>query len=144
MAGVSHLGFTGAYFLGRLGFYSGYAFAGRAIGQASLGETTREAVTSPVGTGVQVLVIAVLVAFIRFDWGKVGLQATVAVRRESGFRNQVSAELHAVRRAEADVCLPGISDVPAERLLSTKADLATLSHRNCVGAPNRILASSWK
>jgi membrane protein YqaA with SNARE-associated domain len=70
MAGVSLLCLTGAYFLGRLGFYSGYAFAGRAISQASLGETFREAVTSPVGIGVQVLVIAVLVAFIRFDWAK--------------------------------------------------------------------------
>ena len=70
ITGLSLLRLTCAYFLGRFGFYSGYAFTGRAISRTSLGETFRETVTSPVGIGVQVLVIAVLVTFIRLDWTK--------------------------------------------------------------------------
>jgi membrane protein YqaA with SNARE-associated domain len=68
MSGVGLLRVTSAYFLGRVGFYSGYAYAGRSISQTSLGQITRETLTSPVGIGVQVLVIAILVTFVRFDW----------------------------------------------------------------------------
>lgn len=61
---------TAAYFVGRLGFYSAYALAGRQVRATGIGDSFGEHVTSPFAIAVQLLVIAGLVLLIRADWAK--------------------------------------------------------------------------
>jgi uncharacterized membrane protein YdjX (TVP38/TMEM64 family) len=70
LAGVRMLPFTAAFFVGRLVSYSIYAASAKGIQQSSLGDAFREGLTSPIGIGLQVAMIAGLVALARVDWEK--------------------------------------------------------------------------
>jgi uncharacterized membrane protein YdjX (TVP38/TMEM64 family) len=72
-AGLSRvplLGFTAAFFVGRTISYAIYAATAKGIGDSSLGDSFRHALTSPLGLGLQFLMIALLVAFTQVDWAK--------------------------------------------------------------------------
>ena len=64
------LGFTGAFFAGRIVSYTIYATSARSLRASSLGATFRDALTSPLGIAVQIAAIAALVALARVDWAK--------------------------------------------------------------------------
>lgn len=68
LAGVRLLPFTLAFFAGRLVSYSIYAGSAKAVENLTLGDTFREALTSPLGIGLQVVMLAGLVALARIDW----------------------------------------------------------------------------
>jgi uncharacterized membrane protein YdjX (TVP38/TMEM64 family) len=70
LAGVRLLGFTAAFFAGRLVSYSIYAFTAHEIGRSSLGDAFRESLTSPVGLAIQIVMIGLVVALARIDWAK--------------------------------------------------------------------------
>lgn len=70
LAGVRLLGFTAAFFAGRLISYSIYAFTAHEIGRSSLGDAFRESLTSPVGLAIQIVMIGLVVALARIDWAK--------------------------------------------------------------------------
>jgi uncharacterized membrane protein YdjX (TVP38/TMEM64 family) len=70
LAGVRLLGFTSAFFCGRLVSYSIYAFTAHEIGRSSLGDAFRESLTSPVGLAIQIVMIGLVVALARIDWAK--------------------------------------------------------------------------
>jgi membrane protein YqaA with SNARE-associated domain len=55
-----------AYFLGRLGFYTSYAFAARQVQASGFADK----LASPGAIAIQVLVIVVLVLLIRTDWSR--------------------------------------------------------------------------
>jgi uncharacterized membrane protein YdjX (TVP38/TMEM64 family) len=72
-AGLSRvplLGFTAAFFVGRTISYTIYAATAKGISDTSLGESFRHTLTSPLGLGLQILMIALLVAFTQIDWAK--------------------------------------------------------------------------
>jgi uncharacterized membrane protein YdjX (TVP38/TMEM64 family) len=69
LAGMRLLGFTAAFFAGRLVSYSVYTYAAGTVRHTSFGETLREGFTSPVGIGLQLLLICGLVAMTRINWG---------------------------------------------------------------------------
>lgn len=71
LTGVRLLPFTLAFFAGRLVSYSIYAATAHAVDGLTLASTVRESLTSPLGIGLQVLMLAALVALTRVDWGKV-------------------------------------------------------------------------
>jgi membrane protein YqaA with SNARE-associated domain len=66
LAGVRLWPCTAAFMLGRLGFYSAYAFAAREVQASSFGEKF----ASPLAIAVQIAVIGLLVLFIRADWSR--------------------------------------------------------------------------
>ena len=68
LTGVKLLPFTLAFFAGRLVSYSIYAGSAKAVEHLTLGETFRDALTSPVGIGLQVVMLAGLVALAKVDW----------------------------------------------------------------------------
>ena len=70
LAGMRLMGFTAAFFAGRLVSYSVYAYAAGKVRHTSFGETLREGFTSPIGIAIQLLLIVALVAMTRFDWAK--------------------------------------------------------------------------
>ena len=70
LARMPLLGFTGAFFLGRTISYAIYAGTAHGIGESSLGDSFRQALTSPLGLGLQLLTLALLVAFTQVDWAK--------------------------------------------------------------------------
>ena len=70
LARVRLTGFTAAFFAGRLISYSIYAFTAKGIRKTSMGNTFRDALTSPVSISLQVLMIVALVALTRIDWQK--------------------------------------------------------------------------
>jgi uncharacterized membrane protein YdjX (TVP38/TMEM64 family) len=70
LAGVRLLAFTAAFFAGRLVSYSVYAFTADRIRNLSLGDAFRENLTSPIGIGVQLAMIILLVLFTQVDWAK--------------------------------------------------------------------------
>jgi uncharacterized membrane protein YdjX (TVP38/TMEM64 family) len=70
LARVPLLGFTAAFFAGRIISYAIYAGMAKGISDTSLGDSFRHAVTSPLGLGLQILMIALLVAFTQVDWAK--------------------------------------------------------------------------
>ena len=70
LARVPLLGFTAAFFAGRILSYSIYAATAKGIGASSLGDSFRAGLTSPLGLGLQILTIALLVAFTQVDWAK--------------------------------------------------------------------------
>jgi hypothetical protein len=67
---------TLAFFSGRLVSYSLYVGAATAA-EASLGEVVEDSLTSPVGIGLQLLMVGALVLLVRVDWTK-ALAARVA------------------------------------------------------------------
>jgi membrane protein YqaA with SNARE-associated domain len=70
LARVPLLRFTAAFFAGRTISYTIYAATAKGIGDSSLGDSFRHALTSPIGLGLQILMIALLVAFTQVDWAK--------------------------------------------------------------------------
>lgn len=67
---VRCLPFTIAFFAGRLVSYFIYAGTAAKIRETSLGEAFQVAVTQPLGIAVQLVVIGMLVALTRVDWGR--------------------------------------------------------------------------
>lgn len=65
---VRLLGFTAAFFGGRLVSYSIYAGSARSIRASSLGGAFSDAITSAPGIAIQLATIAVLIALVRIDW----------------------------------------------------------------------------
>lgn len=59
---------TLAFLVGRLGYYTLYAFTARQLSASSLLDDFRSEITSPLGIAVQLLVIAALVVLMRVDW----------------------------------------------------------------------------
>ena len=70
LTGVRLWPFTVAFFGGRLISYSIYGATAKRIGTSSLGETFRHELTSPLGIGLQLLMIGLLVALAQVDWAK--------------------------------------------------------------------------
>ena len=70
LAGVRLLPFTLAFFLGRTISYSFYVFTAAGLRATSLGDAFREALTSPWGIALQVLMLIGLVLLARIDWEK--------------------------------------------------------------------------
>jgi uncharacterized membrane protein YdjX (TVP38/TMEM64 family) len=68
LTGVRLLPFTLAFFAGRLVSYSIYAGGAKAAESLTLGDAFRDALTSPLGIGAQVVMLAGLVALARIDW----------------------------------------------------------------------------
>ena len=71
LTGVKLLPFTLAFFAGRLVSYAIYAGSAKAIGDLTLGDAFREALASPLGVGLQLIMLAALVALAKVDWSKV-------------------------------------------------------------------------
>ncbi len=61
---------TMAFFIGRLGYYSLYAFTARQLRASSLADSIRETLTSPIGIAVQLVVIGLLILLVRTDWSR--------------------------------------------------------------------------
>jgi uncharacterized membrane protein YdjX (TVP38/TMEM64 family) len=70
LARIPLLAFTAAFFVGRTISYAIYAATAKGISDSSLGDSFRGALTSPLGLGLQLLMIALLVAFTQVDWAK--------------------------------------------------------------------------
>jgi uncharacterized membrane protein YdjX (TVP38/TMEM64 family) len=70
LAGVRLFPFTLAFFLGRTVSYSIYVLTAAGLRATSLGDTFREALTSPWGIALQVVMLIGLVFFARIDWAK--------------------------------------------------------------------------
>ena len=70
LAGVRLLPFTLAFFLGRAVSYSIYVFTAAGLRATSLGDAFRDAITSPWGIALQVLMLIGLVLLARIDWTK--------------------------------------------------------------------------
>ena len=70
LTGVRLARFTAAFFVGRLVSYSIYAVTAKGIEKTSIGDAFRHSLTSPVGIGLQVMMIGLLVALTQVDWEK--------------------------------------------------------------------------
>ncbi|WP_332872422.1 hypothetical protein [Allopontixanthobacter confluentis] len=70
LTGVRLLGFTLAFFAGRLVSYTVYGLSAQTIRHSSLGEVLAAGLTSPLGIAVQLAMIAALIALTRIDWQK--------------------------------------------------------------------------
>ena len=70
LARVPLLAFTAAFFAGRTVSYTIYAATAKGISESSLGDSFRDGLTSPLGLGLQIVMIALLVAFTQVDWAK--------------------------------------------------------------------------
>lgn len=70
LAGVRLVAFTAAFFVGRLISYSAYGLTAKGIEKTTLGDTFRHTLTSPLGIGLQLAMIALLVALTQIDWEK--------------------------------------------------------------------------
>jgi uncharacterized membrane protein YdjX (TVP38/TMEM64 family) len=70
LTGVRLIHFTAAFFVGRVISYSIYAGTAKGIEHTSMGTAIRHSLTSPVGIGLQVLMIGLLVVLTQVDWEK--------------------------------------------------------------------------
>ena len=70
LARVPLLGFTGAFFVGRSISYAIYGATAKGVSASSLGDAFRAGLTSPLAIGLEVLMLALLVAFTQIDWAK--------------------------------------------------------------------------
>jgi uncharacterized membrane protein YdjX (TVP38/TMEM64 family) len=70
LAGVRLLPFTLAFFLGRAVSYSIYVLTAASLRATSLGDMFGEALTSPWGLALQVVMLIGLVLLARIDWAK--------------------------------------------------------------------------
>ncbi|KPL66934.1 hypothetical protein SZ64_01780 [Erythrobacter sp. SG61-1L] len=70
LAGVKLLGFTAAFFCGRIVSYSIYAYSAKGVKESSFGEVLAGGISSPLGIGLQLAMIAALIALARIDWAK--------------------------------------------------------------------------
>ena len=70
LAGVRLLPFPLAFFVGRTVSYSIYVFTAAGLRATSLGDTFKEAITSPWGIALQVIMLIGLVLLARLPWAK--------------------------------------------------------------------------
>ena len=70
LTGVAIEPLTGAFFLGRLVSYSIYVAGASAVKDSNVGEMVRSSLTSPVGIGINVAMLALVVLLGRVDWTK--------------------------------------------------------------------------
>jgi uncharacterized membrane protein YdjX (TVP38/TMEM64 family) len=70
LAGMRLVGFTAAFFAGRLVSYTIYAYTAGKLRETSLGEALKGGFTNPWLIGLQVALIAALVLMTRIDWEK--------------------------------------------------------------------------
>ena len=70
LIGVGLAKFTAAFFAGRIVSYSIYAATAKRIEASTLGDTFRHALLSPIGIGVQIAMIALLVLLTQLNWQK--------------------------------------------------------------------------
>lgn len=70
LTGVRLLPFTAAFFVGRIVSYSVYAYTAKGIRSSNVGDAFRHSLTSPVGLGIQVVMIVLLVVLAQVDWKK--------------------------------------------------------------------------
>ena len=70
LAGVRLADFTAAFFAGRIVSYSIYAATAKGIEKTSMRESFGHYLTSPIGIGFELLMLALLVAFTQLVWGK--------------------------------------------------------------------------
>jgi uncharacterized membrane protein YdjX (TVP38/TMEM64 family) len=70
LTGIRLLPFTGAFFAGRLVSYSIYGLTAKSIEATTLGGAFRHSLVSPLGIGIQIAMIAVLVGLTQIDWEK--------------------------------------------------------------------------
>lgn len=70
LAGMRLVGFTLAFFAGRLVSYTIYAYTAGKLRQTSLGEALQGGFTNPWLIGLEVALIAGLVLMTRIDWAK--------------------------------------------------------------------------
>lgn len=68
IAGVRLLGFTAAFFAGRVVSYSIYALTAVQVRDTSIGDAFRRNLTSPWGIALQLWMLALLIAFSQIDW----------------------------------------------------------------------------
>jgi len=70
LSGLPLVGFTAAFFVGRIISYSIYAVTANTIAQSTIGGSFKNTLTSPIGIAIQVAMIALLVAITQIDWEK--------------------------------------------------------------------------
>ena len=70
LARVPLLGFTAAFFTGRLFTYSFYGWTARKVRESDIGEVMFANLTSPWGIALQVAMLGLLVALVSIDWGR--------------------------------------------------------------------------
>lgn len=70
LTGVELLHFTAAFFAGRIVSYSIYAGSAKGIQKTNMGDAFRHYLTNPVGIGLEVLMLGLLVLLTQVDWEK--------------------------------------------------------------------------
>ena len=70
LTGVGLVHFTAAFFAGRIVSYSVYAATAKGIEKTNMGEAFKHYLTSPLGIGIEVLMLGLLVALTQVDWEK--------------------------------------------------------------------------
>lgn len=70
LANLRLMPFTAAFFAGRLVSYAVYGAGAKGIQNTSVGDAFREGLTSPVGIGLQVVMLGLLVLLMKVDWAK--------------------------------------------------------------------------
>ncbi len=70
LARVPLLGFTAAFFTGRLFTYGFYGWTARKVAERDFGAVMLANLTSPWGIALQVAMLGLLVALVSIDWGR--------------------------------------------------------------------------
>jgi uncharacterized membrane protein YdjX (TVP38/TMEM64 family) len=70
LAGVRMIGFTAAFFAGRIVSYSIYSTTAKHIRGTSLGDAFASTLTSPWGIAVQIAMILILPLLVQIDWSR--------------------------------------------------------------------------
>lgn len=70
LAGIRLLHFTVAFFAGRIVSYSIYAATAKGIEKTSMGSAFKHYLTNPIGIGLEILMLGLLVALAQVDWQK--------------------------------------------------------------------------
>ena len=70
LAGLRLFHFTAAFFAGRIVSYSIYAATAQGIEKTSMGGAFKHYLTSPIGIGVEIVMLGLLVALAQVDWQK--------------------------------------------------------------------------
>ncbi|HEX8533036.1 MAG TPA: hypothetical protein VF662_02625 [Allosphingosinicella sp.] len=71
LAGVRLIGFTAAFFAGRLVSYSLFGLAAQRVRETSMGEALKSGFTSPAGIAMQLVMIGLLILLARLDWARI-------------------------------------------------------------------------
>ena len=70
LTGVRLIHFTAAFFAGRVVTYSVYGATAKGIEKTDMGAALKHYLTSPIGIGLEVLMLGLLVALTHIDWDK--------------------------------------------------------------------------